>query len=53
MRPVEVWFRGRWRFADVIQDLDNGWRRVRVKKDGRVIDVAPYEVRFVKFVVKG
>ena len=49
---VEVWFRGKWRFAEVLEVGADGWRRVRLKKDGREVSVAPYETRVVKFVVK-
>jgi hypothetical protein len=49
---VEVWFRGKWRFGQVLGVGEDGWRRVRLKKDGREVTVAPYEVRVVKFFVK-
>jgi hypothetical protein len=49
---VEVWFRGKWRFAQVLGIGEDGWRRVRLRKDGREVTVAPYETRVVKFFVK-
>jgi len=49
---VEVYFRGKWRFAQVLSIGEDGWRRVRLRKDGREVTVAPYETRVVKFFVK-
>lgn len=52
MANVEVYFRGKWRFAQVLSIGEDGWRRVRIKKDGREVTVAPYETRAIKFFVK-
>lgn len=48
MARVEVMWRGRWRFADVLERRVDVWR-VRLLQHRREVEVPPSDVRIIAF----